>query len=576
LSSSRPDAPAHPRRRRAAAWLLGVPLCAALALGSSCSHAAGDEPELAEERQRLSAGELVVDTSVRHQHITGFGASSAWVTQSLSDEMADLLFTPDKGIGLSLLRMHIYPDGTSTEHSTALSAYARGARVWAAPWSPPGAWKTSGTDNQGGSLLPEYYEAWADRLVAFAASMAEGGVPLVALSAQNEPNWVAEWETCVYTPEELKTFIRDYLGPALRRESPGTLLLAPESIDWITLPSYAGPLLEDPDTNAEVGIVAVHAYGGTPFSYAAPAEHGKEFWETEVSYDEGDDTALVTAREVHKHLVIGEVNAFHYWWLISETSAGLVKAGELTPQAYGLAHFSKFIRPGFVRVDMPATPRTGVFTSAYLEPESGRTVIVLVNETDVDLEWSFRIDGDALATVAPWVTSASENLAPQPPFAFSNPFGYTFAAKSITTLVLESSEPPDGGGGEGGAPGASGAPGEAGRDGDAAGAGQGGQGEGGAGVAGTSARAGSSGEGGEGGDASPPRGGTGAKGPGRAGESSHNGNTSGASAVPRRMPGAYTACSFGSGRAGGRGSFGALSLLAVSLFALRRRSSRLG
>lgn len=443
-----------PHRGEAAKRLLWAgALGGCLAASAGCASA---DPLGSSASAIVTSSDVTIDVTAQYQRITGFGASSAWTGGSISEERADQFFSVEKGLGLSLLRMHITPDGDSAELSTARLAAARGVSVWASPWSPPGAWKTSGTDNHGGSLLPEYYQDWADRLAGFASSMKKAGVPLVALSAQNEPNWSADWETCVYSPGELVTFVAEYLAPALERESPDTKLLGPENIDWTTLKQYADPLLADEAAREALDIVAVHAYGGTPYAYSAPADHDKEFWQTEVSYDDntGQLAALQTAREIQKHLVVGGVNAFHYWWLTSDTSGALMQKGELLPQAYALGQYSKFIRPGYVRVDVPSAPKTGVSSSAYYDPESHRTVLVLVNENSDDVTLDLRVEGTAPLEVRPWVTNESESLSPRPPMAFENPFSYVFGAQSVTSLVFtETVEPVEAGeGGAGGAP----------------------------------------------------------------------------------------------------------------------------
>jgi O-glycosyl hydrolase len=105
----------------------------------------------------------------------------------MDDSQADAFFTVDKGIGLSLLRIRIAPNGTSLELATAKQAIAYSVSVWAAPWSPPAEWKDNHDVNNGGHLLPEHRQDWADRLVSFAKNAAAEGVPLIGLSAQNEP-----------------------------------------------------------------------------------------------------------------------------------------------------------------------------------------------------------------------------------------------------------------------------------------------------------------------------------------------------------------------------------------------------
>jgi glucuronoarabinoxylan endo-1,4-beta-xylanase len=438
LSARRPSAekltPLGHRR-----LLLTGALGALLVSVAGCADGPPAERASAALPSRLTeASELTLDTGLRYQRISGFGASSAWTGGDISDEVADQFFSAKLGIGLSLLRVHIAPDGTTAELATAQRAAARGAAIWASPWSPPGEWKTSGTDTNGGALLPEFYQAWADRLAGFAVSMSDAGVPLVALSGQNEPNWSAEWETCVYTPEELVTFVGAYLAPALERDSPATKLLGPETANWTTLQQFADPLLADPAASAALGIVAVHAYGGAPYAYTAPADAGKEFWETEVSYDDSTDlvAALQTARQIQRHLTVAGVNAFHYWWLVSDTTGALMQAGQLLPQAYGLGHYSKFVRPGYVRVDVPATPQAGISSSAYYDPESHRSVLVLVNELNSDVPMSIRVTGVTPLEVTPWVTSAAGSLARGATLPFENPISYVFAAQSVTSLVL--------------------------------------------------------------------------------------------------------------------------------------------
>jgi len=432
-------------RRRAVALFLAA---------TACAEPSHFESPLAVTVDRVtSAATLVIDATQQKQRITGFGASSAWTGGSISPATADLFFDVERGLGLSLLRMHIAPDGTTSETNTAKLAVARGVKVWAAPWSPPGEWKTSGTDTDGGSLLPEHYQDWADRLTAFVNAEAAAGVPLMALSAQNEPNWKATWESCVYSPSDLTTFVRDYLAPTVARDCPGLKLLTPETIDWNTLAGFANPLLADPGAAAAVDIVAVHDYGGVPYAYTAPADHGKEFWETEVSYDDqvGVLAALETARQIHQHLTTGGVNAFHYWWLVTDgTSGGLLVNGALAPQGYALGHYSKFVRPGYVRLDVPAQPANGVSTSAFADPDSGRIVIVAVNENTSAVDLSLHFAGTPPVALTPWLTTTDVSLTAQATIPFTDPLSYSLPAQSITTLVTTDDHMPSNG--EGGQP----------------------------------------------------------------------------------------------------------------------------
>lgn len=412
---------------------------------------------------------MVVDATRTHQKIRGFGASSAWYSGPFDDELADLFFSETNGLGLSLLRQRIQPDGLTGENHVADKALERGVQLWAAPWSPPGEWKTSGTERNGGRLEPEHYQDWADRLATFAANQARNGRPLMGLSAQNEPNWIADWETCEWTPDEFVTFIRDHLAPALHEASPSTLLIAPESNDWGTLATFTEPLLADEDTRRALDVVAVHSYGGTAFEYSSPADNQKEFWQTEISYHTrtGFKNALETAERIHDHLTVANVNAWHYWWMFSDDPSSLMQDGVLVAQAYALGQFSKFIRPGALRIDAsPVSPVTGIRVSAYAHPRTGRLVIVAINGTETALEQTFELEGSQPAELTPYVTSETQSLEPQAPISAGETFTYELAASSITTFVGQGPVTDFGAGGAGGAGGEGGETAEGGAGGE--------------------------------------------------------------------------------------------------------------
>ncbi|HEY0465985.1 MAG TPA: hypothetical protein VGC79_17350, partial [Polyangiaceae bacterium] len=102
-------------------------------------------PSSAGGSPQASPADLVVNWNEIHQTMVGFGGSDKYHA-ALTDAQMDLLFSVDKGIGLSILRVAIDTNGNYIgQYSNATKAAARGAAVWATPWSPPGAWKDSGT-----------------------------------------------------------------------------------------------------------------------------------------------------------------------------------------------------------------------------------------------------------------------------------------------------------------------------------------------------------------------------------------------------------------------------------------------
>ncbi len=456
-------------------WIWGCSAALAGFGASACDSGAtygstATEPEDTAENQPAEA-EIRLDTS--YQRIAGFGASSAWTAPALDDELADLFFSEELGLGFSLLRVRITPAGETDEVVTAQKAMARGARVWASPWSPPGEWKSNGSDTDGGTLLPDYYGDWAERLAGFARSMADQGIPLSLLSVQNEPNWVAEWETCEWLPADLVGFVRDHLGPALGAVGVDTRVIAPETNSWGSARQYADPLLDDSAARSYLGAVATHSYGGgSPFAYTELTNAGLEFWQTEYT-DEGPDdrgmgSGINVARAVHEHLTVAGVSAWHYWWLlpVSPTSnSALFIEGQMTRRGYVLGNWSKFVRPGFVRVAASANPQAGVLVSAFRDPDGSRVTIVAVNASPASLRQEFFFSsGGAPESLVPWITSEARALEAQGSVSVvAGAFSYDLEPYSVTTFAGELKAAGDSGpaASDGGTAGAGGAAGSA-------------------------------------------------------------------------------------------------------------------
>jgi len=294
------------------------------------------------------AGDAVIDWGTTHQSIRGFGASTAWSGTTMPSALADLFFRTDgSNIGLSIYRTRIPPDGTLTgEMGSVQEALQRNSNiiVWAAPWSPPAAMKS--TDNVNCDVLESAnYQAYANYLTKYVQTINTSlnaivsGTQLYALSVQNEPDWntcSAGYEGCTWTADQIHSFILNNLGPAMQASCPNTQLLMPESFgDSLAM---SDPTLNDSAAAAYVGIVGEHLYGlpgnepKTPNAYPLAVSLGKEYWETEFynnslsSYDATMTEGLNTAVQIHNALTIANFNAYHYWWMIStgNDNGGLV------------------------------------------------------------------------------------------------------------------------------------------------------------------------------------------------------------------------------------------------------------
>ena len=253
-----------------------------------------------------------------YQQIDGFGASSANnpVLRAVTEDQADLFFDSAKGAGLSLLRTQIHPDGSSTEIVTAQKAVARGALVWGSPWSPSAKYKTNENVNNGGHLLRSEYAAWAHMLAAYVKMMRTNGVPMYAISVQNEPDISIDYESCLYTPQEMHDFV-PYLYSALQEAGVGsTKIMIAEDSEWRI--DLAKAAIADPNVARDVGVVAAHGYLAKIQPYKTGNAH---LWETEVydreisHYDGSIAEGLRWASTIHKFLTVAGVSAWHYWGL---------------------------------------------------------------------------------------------------------------------------------------------------------------------------------------------------------------------------------------------------------------------
>jgi glucuronoarabinoxylan endo-1,4-beta-xylanase len=390
---------------------------------------------------RSQEGAVTVNFADVHQRIDGFGAADPF-NPPLSDAQADAFFGVSTGIGLSILRVGIDSSGNDmSAYSNATKAAARGAIVWAAPWSAPAGWKDNGTEVNGGHLLPANYEAWASRLAEFADRFQEkAGVPLYGLSVQNEPDFTAAgYPSMLYTNQELASFVK-VLGPKLAALTPRPKLLAPDASSWEGAWAYARAILDDAAAAPFLDIIAVHQYQ----ERSAPQLTAKTIWQTEQSgldpFDPSIGNGLKVARWIHDAIVVGKVSAWHYWWLISlnDDNEGLVGSGvnsRLTKRYFILGNFSKFVRPGFMVVSVSGSP-DGVSVSAYSNPATGAFVIVAINQNASDTPLTLKMNALTADSVTPWVTSPSLNLAQQPPVAIGGDgFSTTLPLLSVTTFV---------------------------------------------------------------------------------------------------------------------------------------------
>jgi glucuronoarabinoxylan endo-1,4-beta-xylanase len=378
------------------------------------------------------SGDVTVTLSSLQQKISGFGVSTAWGS-SMSTSDAALLWSTTSGAGLSLHRVRIdYTNGHTSELNIAKMAVGYGVTVWATPWTPPVADKSNNNSVEGTLTNGA---AFATFLTGFVSWMKSQGVPIYAVSAQNEPDANVTYESCVYTGATMESFISTYMGPAFAGS--GVKIMGPETQNWCGFPSFEPMLVKD----SYVSIIATHEYGCSPKAYPDIAAAGKEFWETEIydspkSGDSSMSSALRMAKLINDAMTVASMNAWHYWWVYDSSTGLFTGAGNPTKRLWVEGNYARFVRPGWQRVGTTGTGPSNVLYSAYTNPADGSVAIVAVNNNTVSTPVSFYVSGMAPCTVTPWVTDANSNLVAQPAVSVTGGrFSATLGGQSVTTFV---------------------------------------------------------------------------------------------------------------------------------------------
>ncbi|MGA3285767.1 MAG: YDG domain-containing protein [Verrucomicrobiota bacterium] len=406
------------------------------------------------------------------QRIDGFGASSAFSgVGKWNTNLANMFFsTNDVGtnicIGLSLLRNQIQPApatngiafASAGETNIMRWAQDRGALVWSAPWSPPANFKNPQTLNGGSYLgVGDGYtnQLYAKQLAGYVANMKKQGISLYALSIQNEPEVSNNtYASCLWTAQQYHDFVTNLYSALVASNVASTKIMLPEDEHWQN--AYDWIAMFDPDVATNVGIIADHNYDGpnsqtgdttTP---AALNNYGKALWETEVMttdpFDGSIANALYWATRIHLFLTAAQANAYHYWWLLinngaSDNEALCNRSGNPAKRMYAFGQFSRFVRPGYYRINVGAAPNNPALFSAYKETNSSMFAIVAINPASTTLTQLVNLVAfPAVGSVTPWITSSDLSLASQSAVNVTNSspypsFTYVLPAMSVVTFV---------------------------------------------------------------------------------------------------------------------------------------------
>ncbi|MCS7138793.1 MAG: hypothetical protein NZ873_01900, partial [Crenarchaeota archaeon] len=424
-----------------------------------------------------------VNTSIKYQVIEGFGGSGAYfeslvynLREPLKTEVLNLLFSD---LGISIYRMRvwslieIYNDDNDPNNFNwdgfnfntdwhqvwnAQQAKARGvSKFLASVWSPPWWMKSNRKENGGGYLLPEMYEEFAEWLAAYVIGYRKyHGIDIGWISIQNEPDfWTEDWETCVYTPEQLRDLVK-VVGRKFKALNLTTKILLPETAQVSKAPDYIDVIMSDPEAALYVDVLNFHLYDIDYFDPDSEIIHlenvakrgvkyNRPLWQTEYSYLEfvkaGTlEEALAAAQHIRNTLVYGNASAYLVWTLFW-VGNGLISIdpfGEgykVNTVYYALKHYSKFITPGSRRI-YSSSSDVDILTSAFLDETTNRIIVVIINRSKKQFNAELRIEESVKTSMEQYRTSSIENCLRLSNIQSSdNIFRIIIPPESIITLI---------------------------------------------------------------------------------------------------------------------------------------------
>lgn len=393
-----------------------------------------------------------IDTTGTHQNIRGFGGMNhpEWTGKDLTDEQRATAFGTGEGqLGLTVLRVFVNPNSNQWNLAVPTAKYAseHGVTVFATPWEPP-----ANLAESGGSLgklhLPKSnYGAYAEHLNNFGSYMKSQGVDLYSISVQNEPDYASEWTG--WTTDETTDFLANYGDKitSTKLMSPESFQYAPENASWVKDggKKYYTKILNNQKAFANCDLFGTHFYGTARdwMDFPALENCGKEIWMTEVYVPNSDadsanrfPEALDVSENIHNGLVVGNMSAY-VWWYIRRSYGLMTEDGKASKRGYCMAQYSKFVRPGSVRIDATESPEKNVYISAYKNPQN-QIVVVALNKSDNGYAQQFSLaKGEAITDVDRWRTSANENLALTENLEYTgSSFFAQLPAKSVSTFVI--------------------------------------------------------------------------------------------------------------------------------------------
>jgi glucosylceramidase len=389
---------------------------------------------------------VFVDPAKVYQTFIGIGGALtdasaetfAKLPASKQQELLEAYFDVNKGIGYSSCRTNIHSCDFSSDTYTyikegdaalqtfnidhdrkfripfikkAIAAAGGKLSLFASPWSPPAFMKDNNDILHGGKLQSAFYTSWALYYTKFVKAYEKEGIPIWAISVQNEPMATQRWESCIYTAEEERDFLKNYLGPIMAKEGLGSKKIIVWDHNRDLMVQRANIIFDDPIASKYAWGMGFHWYedwSGGQQMFDNVGTVAQNYPDKKLFFTEGCAESFNPSRysawslgERYGKSMINDFNNGTVGWtdwniLLDETGGpnhvqnfcfapihGDTKTGSLiyTNEYYYIGHFSKFIRPGAKRVSAAAS-RSMLLTTAFIN-ENGKLVIVVMNQGNV-------------------------------------------------------------------------------------------------------------------------------------------------------------------------------------------------
>lgn len=402
---------------------------------------------------------IQVEPGVTFQAIEGFGgafteaAAVTWLALGASrrEEVLRAYFHPTAGHGYTLCRVpmgscdfalgnyaHVETEG-DVELATFSIARDRKAiipfiqaaqrvagrplKLLASPWSPPAWMKSNRQMNRGGTLLPEYRRAWARCFVRFIQAYAEAGIPIWGVTVQNEPMATQAWDSCIYTAQAERDFVRDHLGPELASAGLGQVKILIWDHNRDQMVERARVVYSDPEAARYIWGTGFHWYGEDCFDHVQQVHDAwpqKHLLFTEGCQEGGPHPGAWELGERYARSMIQDLNRWTEGWidwnLLLDTQGGPNHVGNLCSAPvladaatdtllwqssyYYLGHFARFVHVGARRL-LCTSGSEQLEAAAFLNPD-GSTAIVVMNHTKASLGFELHTgEGAGLRTGLP-------------------------------------------------------------------------------------------------------------------------------------------------------------------------------